>query len=365
MENPSVVLYGPLKADVEDRPIPAIDEVNDVIIRIAYVGVCGSDVHFWNHGGVRWKATEPLVMGHEASGIVHAVGPGVTSLVPGDRVTLEPGIPCRKCRDCKAGHYNRCPRMVFAASPPYHGTLTRYYPTSADFCYKIPDSMSLEEATLIEPLAVGVHAVRLAAVQPGNKVVVFGAGTVGLFCAAVARDFGASVVLSVDILESKLSFAKEFIGPNVGRTATPDLSLPPEKNARQLIEMHDLGDGADVVIDASGAESSVNTGIYVLRPGGVYVQVGMGKRKIEFPIAEVCEREISLKGSFRYGAGDFEMAVGLVKRGTIILKSLVSNIFSFKEAPEAWKATGLGVGIKNLIQGPGIVLDHKASEQND
>ncbi|KAI1396523.1 GroES-like protein [Hypoxylon fuscum] len=355
MENPSVFLSGPFQARIEERPVPVINDANDVIIRIAYTGVCGSDVHFWNHGGIRRYVSEssPLVMGHEACGIVHAVGPAVTTLAPGDRVAIEPGIPCRRCRSCKAGRYNLCPSMEFAAAPPdIHGTLTRYFLSSADFCYKLPQSVDLMEGVLIEPLAVGVHAVRLGDVKPGHRVVVFGAGTVGLFCAAVAKEFGASTVVSVDLLQHKLDVAAQFIGNSVGRTITPDLSIGPEENAKRLIEMNGLEDGADVVIDASGAEASVQTGVYVLRPGGTYVQAGMGKRKIEFPISEMCERELFFKGCFRYGAGDFELAMSLVRRGNMNLMSLITGVFPFEKATEAWESTQRGEGIKNIIVGP-------------
>ncbi|KAH8163495.1 hypothetical protein CIB48_g4753 [Xylaria polymorpha] len=352
MQNPSVLLNGPHSASIEDRPIPTLGGTNDVIIRIAYVGVCGSDVHFWHNGGHLKRVHEPLVMGHEAAGTVHAVGPGVTHLAPGDRVALEPGTPCRKCKDCKAGFYNICRKMVFAASPPYPGTLTKFYASSADFCYKIPDSMSLQEAVLIEPLAVGVHGVKLAGVHFGHKVVVFGAGTVGLFCAAVAKHFGAELVLSVDILENKLAFAKSIVGTEVGRTDMPDPSLTHEENARRFIDAHGLGDGADIVIDASGAEASINTGIHLLRSRGVYVQVGMGRRSVQFPISEICDREIVVNGSFRYGAGDYETALGLVGKGLINLKPFITNVFPFEKATDAWEATARGEGIKNIIEAP-------------
>lgn len=290
-------------------------------------------------------------MGHEACGTVHAVGSGVTSLAPGDRVAMEPGIPCRRCRRCKDGRYNLCPDMAFAADPPHtHGTLTRFYKTSADFCYKLPDMVQMKEGVLMEPLAVAVHAVRLADVRPGQQVVVFGAGTVGLFCAAVAREFGASTVVSVDLLQKKLDFAREFVGSGVSRTSTPSRSLSPEENAQQLKDLHGLGEGAHVVIDATGAEASVQTGIYTLEPGGTYVQVGMGKRKIEFPMSEVCEREVNLKGCFRYGAGDFDLAVSLVQRRRIVLGTLITGEFPFEKASDAWESTKRGEGIKNVIQ---------------
>ncbi|OOF99028.1 hypothetical protein ASPCADRAFT_140592, partial [Aspergillus carbonarius ITEM 5010] len=353
--NPSCLLYGPLDARFEDRPIPALTNPHDVIVRIAYTGVCGSDVHFWLHGGIRTyvSQTQPLTMGHEASGTIHAVGSAVTSLVPGDRVAIEPGYPCRHCDQCKSGRYNLCPEMKFAADPPVvHGTLTKYFMLPADFCYKISDNVKLSEAVLLEPLAVGIHAVRLADVKPGQSVVVFGAGTVGLFCAAVAREFGANIVVSVDILESKLKFAQGFVGREVGRTTMPDGELSVEENAARIMREYALGEGADVVIDASGAEASVQTAIFALRKGGTYVQAGMGKRKIEFPISEMCEKEVVAKGCYRYGPGDFDLGISLVGRGRLPLGGLISKVFPFEKATEAWEAARRGEGIKTLIEGP-------------
>ena len=276
-------------------------------------------------------------MGHEASGTIHAVGSAVISLIPGDTVAIEPGYPCRRCGSCKFGRYNLCPEMKFVASPPKkHGTLTKYFLLPADFCCKVPENISLAEAVLMEPLAVAIHAVRLADVKPGNRVIVFGAGTVGLFCAAVAREFGAAAVVSVDILERKLDFAQGFVGTSVGRTAIPDPSVTPEENAQRLVHTQGFGGGAD--IDASGAEASVQTAIYSLRMGGTYVQAGMGKRKIEFPISEMCEKEIAAKGCFRYGPGDFNLGIHFVGQGKIKLSGLITKILRFE------LARGLGNG---------------------
>ncbi|KZF25855.1 GroES-like protein [Xylona heveae TC161] len=354
-KNPSCLLYGPLDARFEDRPVPVLSDPHDVILRIAYTGVCGSDVHFWLDGGIRTYVSEarPLTMGHEASGTIHAVGSAVSSLVPGDKVAIEPGYPCSRCERCKSGRYHLCPEMKFAADPPkVHGTLSKYFLLPASFCYKLPESISLSEAALMEPLAVAVHAIRLADIKPGSRVIVFGAATVGLFCAAVAREFGASTVVSVDILEHKLRFAQKFVGSSVGRTAMPDSSLTPEENAKRLVEEHQLGEGADIAIDASGAEASVQTAIFALRMGGTFVQVGMGKRKIEFPISELCEHEITARGSFRYGAGDFDLGIRLVGQGKIILSGIITKVFPFESATEAWETAKRGEGTKTLIEGP-------------
>ncbi|KAL4913661.1 chaperonin 10-like protein [Aspergillus aurantiobrunneus] len=363
-QNTSCILYGPFDARIENRPVPVITDPHDVIVRIAYTGVCGSDVHFWLDGGVRTYVSpaNPLTMGHEAAGTIHAVGSAVTTLVPGDPVAIEPGHPCRHCNPCKSGRYNLCPRMKFAADPGsgLHGTLTRFFKLPADFCYKIPadSGIGLREVVLVEPLSVAVHAVRLAGMKPGDSVVVFGAGTVGVFAAAVAREFGARVVVSVDVLEKRLEFARKVVGDDVSRTIVPDTALAPERNARRILTIPgldlDSDGGVDIVIDASGAESSVQTAIYALRMGGTYVQAGMGKRKIEFPIAEMCEKEITMRGCFRYGPGDFKLGIQLVSRGRVGARfaEFITAVFPFESASEAWETARSGKGIKTVIEGP-------------
>ncbi|KAJ5762950.1 hypothetical protein N7533_001631 [Penicillium manginii] len=382
MQNPSCLLYGPGDARFENISLPTIEDPYDVIIRIAYVGVCESDVQLWLHGGINKCVSpeRPLVMGHEASGIVYAVGPSVTNLQPGDPIAIEPGYPCRRCRHCKSGKYNLCPDMRFAAapSPPFHGTLSKYYKLPADCCYKLPTNtapltpLGLDEAVLIEPLAVAVHSVRAVGVQPGDKVVVFGAGAVGLLCAAVAREFGARMITSVDLSRERLDFAHSFVpgsssqgqgqgqGYRVGfSTAIPNPALSAEENA-QCLRVHrssvlDDEPGFDVAIEATGSESCIQMAIYALRVGGSFVQTGMGRdRVVEFPISVVAENEICVKGCFRYGAGDYRMAVELAILKKIELRPFITKVVPFEKAVEAWETTRRGEGIKTLIRGVGF-----------
>ncbi|CAL5867239.1 uncharacterized protein PFLUO_LOCUS1454 [Penicillium psychrofluorescens] len=375
MQNPSCLLYGPGDARFEDRPVPEIEDPHDVIIRIAYVGVCGSDVHFWTDGGIKYHVSQdrPLVMGHEASGTVHAIGPAVTNLEPGDNIAIEPGYACRLCSICKAGRYNLCPKMKFAASPPYtHGTLSKYYKIPADCCFKIPKGMDrplgLDEAVLMEPLAVAMHSVRQVGILPGDKVLVFGSGTVGLLCAAVAREFGAGSVVIVDLSRDKLDFAKKFI-PNermAFSTYIPAKDLSVEQNANELRALQSsivLSDadvpGFDVAIEATGAESCIQMAIHALRVGGSYVQTGMGKRVVNFPISLIGEHEITIKGCFRYGAGDFQMGLDMVSTKRIDLKPLITKVVPFENVIDAWETTKRGEGIKTLIRGAGFDEEHK------
>jgi D-xylulose reductase len=333
----------------EERPVPSLKSPHDVIVAINYTGICGSDVHYWVHGAIgHFVVKDPMVLGHESAGTVVEVGPAVKTLQKGDRVALEPGYPCRRCGPCLSGHYNLCPDMVFAATPPYDGTLTGFWSAPADFCYKLPDNVSLQEGALIEPLAVGVHIVKQAQVQPGQSVVIMGAGPVGLLCAAVARAFGATKVVSVDIVQSKLDFARGYAATHTYMSQR----VSAEENARALIAAADLGAGADAVIDASGAEPSIQAALHVVRTGGTYVQGGMGKSDITFPIMALCLKEVTARGSFRYGSGDYKLAIELVAAGKVDVKALVNGVVAFKDAEEAFKKVKEGQVIKILIAGP-------------
>jgi len=347
--NLSFVLNKPNDVEFKDKPVPKLKSQREVLVAVNYTGICGSDVHYWVHGSIGpFVVKDPMVLGHESAGTVVEVGSEVKTLKVGDRVALEPGYPCRHCIQCLSGHYNLCPEMAFAATPPYDGTLTGYWNAPADFCYKLPENVSLQEGALIEPLAVGVHVVRQAHVSPGQSVVVMGAGPVGLLCAAVARAFGATKVVQVDIIQSKLDFALGF-----GAThAYLSQRVSPEENARNIIAMADLGAGADVVIDASGAEPSIQACVHTVRVGGSYVQAGMGKDNITFPIAALCIKEVTARGSFRYGSGDYKLAIELVAAGKIDVKKLVDGVVPFSEAEVAFKKVKEGKVIKILIAGP-------------
>nr|POE52279.1 putative d-xylulose reductase a [Quercus suber] len=350
-QNPSFVLQKPGSVVFEDRPIPTLTSDYDVLVEPKYTGICGSDVHYWVHGAIGpFVVKDPMVLGHESSGIISAVGARVTTLQVGDRVCMEPGVCCRRCARCKEGNYNLCLNMKFAATPPYDGTLARYYVLPEDFCYKLPEHVSLEEGALMEPLSVGVHVVRQGGVQSGDSVVVFGAGPVGVLCCAVARAFGATKVVCIDVNEERLAFAKSYAATH---TVVAQREAA-EEGARRIIETADLGLGADVTIDATGAEPCIQVGIHVTRGGGTYVQAGNGKPDISFPIGLMGNKELSVKGSFRYKEGDYRLSVGLVASGKINVKQLITGRVAFEDAEKAFADVKAGKGIKTLICGPGV-----------
>lgn len=369
------MLYAAGDARFEDHPVPQIEDPFDVILRIGFVGVCGSDVSvnrvlivsleaymlmvvlagpFLNPWRSKPQSSTgpPQVMGHEASGTVYSIGSAVTKLKPGDRVAIEPGVPCRRCRERKHGLYNCCENMRFAAAPGpgevTHGCLTKLYKCQEDFCYKLPDHVGLDEGALVEPLAVAVQAAKQIGIRPGQTAVVFGSGTIGLLCCAVAREFGAGSIIAVDINEDRLRFAKSFAATGVYRS---DASSSAAANAEKIRELFDLGAGADVIIEASGAEPSIQAGIQVCRKGGSYIQVGLGKPIVAFPITEMSERGMTMKGVFRYGPGAFELAVDFLRRKRIDVKQLITQRVDFEQTVEAWEITKSGSGIKTLIRG--------------
>ncbi|KAH9943491.1 xylitol dehydrogenase [Epithele typhae] len=371
-DNPSFVLRKIEEVVFEDRPVPE-PQNDEVIVAVKKTGICGSDVHYLVHGRIGDFVVEnPMVLGHESAGIIHKVGPKARNLKVGDRVAMEPGATCRTCDDCKRGRYELCPDMVFAATPPYDGTLARYYTIPADLCYKLPANLTLEDGAMMEPLSVGVHSVaNISQLRANQSVVVFGAGPVGLLCMAVARALGASRVIAVDIVPSRLEFAKNY--------AATDAYLPPkmnegetrqaysERNAtamREQLGIEERGpNGIDLIVEASGAEVSIQTGILIVKQGGSYVQVGMGAANVNIPITTLLTKEVNFRGSFRYGPGDYQLAIALVAQGKIDLKPLVTHRFPFDKAAEAFQTTRDGKSpdgktvIKAVISGPDVSPD--------
>ncbi|KAI0771564.1 xylitol dehydrogenase [Trametes elegans] len=368
-DNTSFVLRKINDAGFEERPIPDIKD-DEVLIAVKKTGICGSDVHYLVAGRIgQFIVEKPMVLGHESAGIVEKVGPKVKNLKVGDRVAMEPGATCRVCDDCKRGRYELCPEIIFAATPPYDGTLARYYAIPGDLCYKLPANLTLEDGAMMEPLSVAVHAIaNIGQLRTNQSVVVFGAGPVGLLCMAVARALGASRVVAVDIVPSRLEFAARY--------AATETYTPPklqegetrlaysERNARAMMQQLGIEErgpaGVDLVVDASGAEVSIQTGIHIAKHGGSFVQLGMGQSEITIPVTTLLVKEINFKGSFRYGPGDYQLAIALVSQGKIDLKPLVTHRYSFQQALEAFQATRAGKSedgkpvIKAVISGPDV-----------
>lgn len=284
-------------------------------------------MHYWTHGRIGdFVVKKPMILGHEGSGVVRLVGENVEGFDEGDRVALEPGVPCSHCPSCKDGRYNLCPCVKFAATPPVDGSLAYFTVHPASYCYKLPPTVSFDEAALFEPLSVGIHACRRGKITLGHKVLITGAGPIGLVCMLVAKASGASTVVIHDIDSDRLQVAKELGADQVHLT---------HMEADPKIVVEDVN--ADVCIDATGVESAVRTCIYGARRGGVVVLVGMGKPDISVPILEACIREVDLRGVFRY-CNTYPTALQLVASGRVNVKRLVTHRFKMHDAEDAFKA---------------------------
>lgn len=330
---------------LEQRPIPEPGD-NDVQIRVHSVGICGSDVHYWVHGAIgHFVVREPMVLGHETSGTVSSVGKNVKHLKPGDRVAIEPGVPCHHCEFCKTGRYNLCPDVFFCATPPDHGTLTRYYTHPADFCFKLPDHVSFEEGALLEPLSVGVHACRRSHLQLGQTVLVCGAGPIGLVCLLTAKAMGASKVIITDIVDNRLQTALKL-----GASSTINVAAKSVDDIKREI-MNSLGNLPDVTIECTGAEASIQVGMLATKSGGTLVLVGLGPDEVKVPLVDAAVREIDIRGIFRY-ANCYPTALAMIASGMVDVRPLVTHRFKLESVGDAFRVakTGEGGAIKVMIQ---------------
>jgi L-iditol 2-dehydrogenase len=289
-----------------------------------------------------------MVLGHESAGIVVKCGSEVRTIKTGDRVAIEPGVPCRTCAFCRGGKYNLCDDMRFAATPPIDGTLAMYYTVPEDFCFGLPEHISIEEGALVEPLSIAVHCTKLANITIGQTVLVMGAGPIGLLCCAVAKAFGASVVIATDIVDARLEFAQKYAATHTYKMQ----SWSAAKNSEGILSKASVPAGADVVIDATGVESCIASGVFALKKGGTFIQAGLGASNIVFPVGELCSKEGIYKTSFRYGPGDYALAVKLLESRRVDVKALITHTYEFESAEQAFSETGKNGGIKSIIYGP-------------
>jgi L-iditol 2-dehydrogenase len=317
------VLHAPGKLAVEERPVPAPGP-REVLIEVGSVGVCGSDVHYYEHGRIGdFVVREPLVLGHEAGGRIVAVGDGVDASRVGERVAIEPGVPCRRCSHCRSGRYNLCPDVQFFATPPVDGAFCEYVVMPDDFAYPVPDSVSDDAAGLIEPLSVGVWANRTARVRPGGSLLVAGAGPIGLLVAQVARALGVT-----DVVVSDLDPGRRELAERMGATAVLD-----PRAGDQPGEAAPVG-GFDAFVDCTGAPPAILSGLPAVRPAGVVVLVGMGADELTVPVPLIQNREITLTGTFRY-ANTWPEAIALAAGGAVDLDGLVTGHFDLDHVEEA------------------------------
>lgn len=331
MKNKAIFMQGTNKMVWKDVEVPKIDK-NHVLIKVKTVGICGSDLHYYQHGKIGdFVVEEDFILGHEASGEVVKIGEDVKNLKVGDRVALEPGVTCGKCEFCKSGKYNLCKDVEFFATPPYHGVFQNYVAHPEDMCFRLPDNVSYKEGAMVEPLAVGLHASGEGQVGLGHTVVIFGTGCIGLSSLLASKARGASNIIVVDMMENRLNKALE-LGANHAINAR-------EVNAVEKI-MEITGDrGADVVIETAGAIPTVKQTVDVVRRGGTIVLVGMApKDEIEFNFAKLMGKEAQIKTIFRY-RNLYPVAINAISSGSIDVSGIVSHEYDFEDTMEAMEYT--------------------------
>lgn len=321
------VMLGIGKMGFEERPIPTPKD-NEVLVKLEYVGICGSDIHYYENGRIGDYIVEPpFVLGHEPGGTVVAVGKDVKHLKPGDRVALEPGKTCGHCEFCREGKYNLCPDVIFFATPPVDGVFCEYVAHEADLCFKLPDNVSTLEGALIEPLAVGFHAANQGDAHAGQTAVVFGSGCIGLVSMMALIAEGVSKVIVVDVMEKRLEKAKELGAYEVINSAKEDLF--------SRIDEITGGRGVDLVIETAGMEITTRQAIQIARKGSTIVLVGYSKSgELNLPISLFIDKELTFKSVFRY-RHIYPMAIEAVAAGKVNLKGIVSNIFELDDIQEA------------------------------
>ncbi|XP_022689184.1 sorbitol dehydrogenase-like [Varroa jacobsoni] len=330
MENLSAILHGKHDLRLEKSPIPdPLDD--DVLLRVASVGICGTDLHFWHEGRTgRFIVTEPVGLGHETSAYVTKVGKNVKHLKVGDRVAIEPNLTCRKCEFCKRGTYNLCPTINFVEASPYRGHFRKYTLSKADLVFKVADHVSMEEAALVEPFAVAIQACKRGNVQAGQKVLVCGAGPIGLLCMCAARAYGVDNIVQTDIIEPRLKTAR-----SMGANHTINVSdLKPEEVAKRVEEL--LGAQPEITFECTGNELCLQTAVYATKPGGSVLVVGMGALMSKVPIMEAVVKEIDIKGIFCY-ANCYPTAVSLINSGKVKLSPMITHRYPLERVVEAFE----------------------------
>lgn len=315
------------KIELTERDIPK-PQADEVLVRIEYVGVCGSDLHYYEHGGIGANIVKPpFVLGHEAGGTVVETGSAVTHLKVGDRVALEPGKTCGKCEFCKTGRYNLCPDVIFFATPPVDGVFQDYVAHEAALCFKIPDNMDTMEAALIEPLAVGFHAARQGGAQAGQTAVVTGAGCIGLVSMMALKAMGVSRVIVVDVMQKRLEKALEL-------GATDVINGKEKDTVEEILKLTD-GKGADLVIEAAGSEITTRQAIHFTKKGATIVLVGYSATgELTLPVGLALDKELTFKTVFRY-RHIYPMAIEAVAQGKVNLKGIVTDVFPLDDVQNA------------------------------
>lgn len=330
MKNKAAFLTGIEKIEFGEVEVPKI-KPDEVLVKMESIGVCGSDVHYYSHGRIGdFVVKFPFILGHECAGTIVEVGNEVSHLKVGDRVALEPGVPCGHCEFCLSGRYNLCPDVRFFATPPYDGCLMNYVSHPAQFAFKLPDNVSSVEGALVEPLAIGINAALTGGVKLGDTVVIFGSGCIGLVSLLASKAYGATDVIVVDIIDKRLEVARKLGAKTL--------------NAKQCDIMAEIGKltegkGAQVVIDCAGTNTTICQTIQAAKSGGTIVWVGLAAESVDgLKTGPISTKELTIKSIFRY-KNLYPTAIAAIADGKIDISGIISDKYKFEETPKAFAET--------------------------
>ena len=323
----AAVLTKPKTIEIQDVPDPK-PAPHEVLIRVKTVGICGSDLHYYEHGRIGTQVVEyPFILGHEVGGEIAEVGSNVKGFEPGDKIAIEPQQTCGKCEFCKSGRYNLCPHVKFLATPPVNGAFAEYITHPADMTFKLPDTMDYEQGALLEPLAIGFHVSDRAEASLGERVLITGAGCIGLVILLALKAKGLSEIYVSDVLDNRLAMARELGAREVFRADRTD-------PVKEILKRTD-GRGADIVIEASGNPKAIAGTVDAVRRGGKILMLGYAPTdSVEFDFKKLIFKEASLNTSRRY-CNMYPLAIDAVANGLVDISKCVTHRWNFDQASVA------------------------------
>ncbi|KRE35266.1 NAD(P)-dependent alcohol dehydrogenase [Paenibacillus sp. Soil522] len=323
----AAVMHNTREIKIEEYPVPQIGP-DEVLIKVMAVGICGSDLHYYSHGRIgKYVVDKPFILGHECAGDIAAIGSNVQRFQVGDRVAVEPGVTCGRCDACKEGRYNLCPDVEFLATPPFDGAFVQYIKIREDFVFAIPDELSYEEAALVEPFSVGIHAANRTGLQPGSTIAIMGMGPVGLMAVAAAKAYGAATIIVTDLEPLRLEAAKQM-------GATHIINIR-EQDPLEEIKRITSGKGVDVAWETAGNPKALQSALGSLRRGGKLAIVGLpAQDEIPLNVPFIADNEVDIYGIFRY-ANTYPKGINFLSSGIVDANKLITDKFALEQTQEA------------------------------
>lgn len=327
MKNRAAFVLENRKMEVRDTVMPEL-RPDEVMIQMKKIGVCGSDVHFYEHGEPEFPDVYPFILGHEGAGEVVEVGSSVKHLKVGDRVCLEPGVPCRVCEWCSSGKYNLCPTVYFPSAPRALGMMRNFITHKADLCFKLPENVSFQEGALIEPLAVGIHAVRESGIKMGQSATILGSGCIGLVTLLSLKAAGVDDITVVDIHDIRLEKAKELGASHIINASNTDM----------IAAVKDVyhGIGPDFIFETAGNKVTASNSVAMIKRGGTIMIIGnvVGDTPVNFQM--LGNKEATIKATFRY-RNIYPSALSALSSKRINVNSIVSDFYKFEDTQNAFE----------------------------